>query len=159
MPRPRIVFLELAGAYTGLELFIQFLERKFNIITNLQGQTSMIDWAALIDKVPELAMVIIVVFYTLELSKVHRASVADLMSSGHATSEKVMKDWREYMQREEERWREFVREMKDSHNAALGRLAEEIKEGSKAIAIASETIVRHEAKVDQAIMNILSSKK
>lgn len=87
------------------------------------------DWTSLSRLVPELALVIIFVWFTLERDKRQAASE----------------------ERRDKEWREFLKEYKDSNNLALGRLADEIKANNGSIAAMNGVLIAHDNRTTQAV--------
>lgn len=139
----KVAITMLMAIYASLEIVVGQITRYVHLF---QAQVDPISWGNILNKVPELASVIVVVLYTLELSKVYRSSVQDIVKSQQDSSKAIMEDWRKHMEVENVKWREFISELRESQNLAIARLAEEMKENGKIIAAASETIARHEAK-------------
>lgn len=84
-----------------------------------------IDWSSLSRLVPEIALVVIFIWFTLERDKRQDAS-----------SEK-----------RDAAWREFLKEQREQNNLAIARIAEEVKDNTKALAMMNKAII--EAANDQ----------
>lgn len=74
------------------------------IVLFLQGTIGTIDWGAIIDKAPEIAVVIIFIWYSLERDKREAAALAAREQIRIAEVSKRDKEWREFL-REERQWR------------------------------------------------------
>lgn len=88
-----------------------------------------IDWGAIVQKIPELAMVIAVIYFSLEMTKNQREA-----------ARVTMQEWREFLKSEAESNRKFLSDLRDQQNMVVGRLAEEQKVVGQQLAVLTATI-------------------
>lgn len=88
----------------------------------------MIDWAVLTRLLPELALVIVFIYFDLERDR-----------------RQMQKD-----ERQSKEWREFLTTQQNQNGVALARLAEEIKGNTIALNELSTRVAAHEATRAQA---------
>ena len=67
-----------------------------------------IDWGTILDKVPELGMVVVFVYFALTFVK-----------QGRETSKLIMDQWREFFTSQQNEWRMFVKEQQIEWRDAL----------------------------------------
>ena len=114
----------------------------------------MIDWAAIIEKVPEMAMVIVVVVFALKMTESQRQS-----------SKEVMAEWREFLNKRDGSWREYIQvrdevfistliEIREQQVNSTARLAEELKSNTVRLEELSTTLRIHNDDVIRRMDNM-----
>jgi len=113
----------------------------------------MPDWIITILKsAPELASVIVVVWFSLKMSESHRKSSGSIMEGWKTFFTERDNSWREFIAAQNAGWKEFmssenmkwiqfidrqselIRADRENYVSAISRLAEEVKENSRRIA-------------------------
>jgi hypothetical protein len=85
-----------------------------------------VDWGTIVQKIPEMGMVVAVIYFALEMTKQQRSAAKEIMA-----------EWRQFLQSESTTNRQFLADLRNQQNEVIGRLAEEIKQISKQISLIS----------------------
>lgn len=99
----------------------------------------------------QIPLVGIFIWFILEQQKRADAAALNRQQKADAEQEKRDNDWRNFLQQQYEKmseqdkqWREFIAEQRDQSNAAIARLAEEIKGNSLMISQMNGTLISHD---------------
>lgn len=93
-----------------------------------------IDWSSLARLVPEVIIVLIFVWFSLERDKRAETAETARQKSRHESEE-----------RRDAAWREFLREEREWRAAASKEVADELKELAKVVATTNALLVAHDA--------------
>ncbi len=92
-------------------------------------------WASLLVQIPVVA---IFVWFTLEINKRNTTSM-----------EAIAKCTSDATEKRDAEWREFLKDQREQNNAALGRLAEELKANSRQVAVLQSLVVEHSSQLNE----------
>ncbi len=104
------------------------------------------DWASLSRLVPEIALVVIFVWFTLERDK--RSQNADALRE---SADRISND------RRDEMWRDFLKEERASRSEFSKRIAEEVKANTLVLSAMNTTLIAHDTRTTAALAEIMPS--
>lgn len=101
------------------------------------------DWELLARYVPEIILVVIFMIYQERADARHKQAEKEIEQKRIASAE-----------RNHAEWRDFIREQDTAKNAAIGRIAEEVKEVAKVVVAGNAVLIAHDTKATDAIGDV-----
>lgn len=103
-----------------------------------------IDWAGIIDKVPEVAMVVVFVYYALRLASENRAGAVAVMADWKIFIQEQNEKWQAYFDHRDELYIQTLKMLQDNQNSGLDRIAKDIHEQNRIMLQIVEAIAKHD---------------
>lgn len=98
------------------------------------------DWTSLSRLVPEIALVIIFIWFTLERDK--RVAIFNEQREARQLEANI---------RQEANWQAFLKDQRELNNAAITRIAEEVKSNTMVISTMNNLLISHDSRTMQLL--------
>jgi len=121
------------------------------------ANTNMLDWAALTRLVPEIAIVVVFVWFTLERDKLDRTSRKERDERDLTARTERDKDWRDFLSTQRGAFTDSLTTLQAGHREGMARLAEEVKAMSVLQSGMNALLVAHDQSARAAIEKVMRS--